>query len=283
LTGSIQDPPPVDALPERAYRALVTYDGSGFHGWQFQPGLPTVQGAIEDALFAITGQRTRVQGAGRTDAGVHALGQVADFRIRTRIVPERMARALNAHLPGSARILAVEVAPGGFSARFSARFRRYRYRIDRVHTPFNRGRAYVPRFRPSLERMQAALDPLPGEHDFQAFTTQPEGPFGCCVHSLSWEERSGGIDFTVQANRFLYQMVRILVGTMLEIGRGRLEPEEMKAILLGRDRRRAGPLAPAAGLYLEEVGYEPAWPGQSAGSDPKTVHAPREQPPYRES
>lgn len=246
--------------PERAFRALVAYEGSEFHGWQFQPGLATVQGAVEDALFGITGMRTRVQGAGRTDAGVHALGQVADFIVATRVAPERMARALNAHLPGSVRVLAVAPAPGGFSSRFSARFRRYRYHLDRVHTPFNRGRAFVPRTWPDLHRMQAALDPLAGEHDFRAFTTQPEGPHGCFVHHLSWEERPGGLVFTVQANRFLYQMVRILVGTSLEIGRGRLDPEDMRRILQGRDRRVAGPLAPAAGLYLEEVGYEPPWP-----------------------
>jgi tRNA pseudouridine38-40 synthase len=253
---------PADALPpERNYRLLVSYEGSAYHGWQFQPGLPTVQGAIERALLAITGQAVRVHGAGRTDAGVHALGQVATFRVATRVPEERLRPALNAHLPRDIRIRAGCRAPDGFEARFSATWRRYRYLLAREESPFLRGRAWVPRSWPDVERMNAAVPALAGEHEFAAFTTQPEGPYGCFVHEAHWEEWDGGLAFIIRSNRFVYQMVRIIVGTCLEIGRGRMDPEAMAATLASGDRGRAGPLAPACGLYFVEVGYDPPWPG----------------------
>jgi tRNA pseudouridine38-40 synthase len=259
------------ALPERSYRLLVAYEGSAFHGWQFQPGLPTVQGEIERALTAITGQAVRVHGAGRTDAGVHALGQVATFRVATRVPEERLRPALNAHLPRSIRIRAAGVAPDRFEARFSATWRRYRYLLAREESPFLRGRVCVPRSWPDAARMSAAAAVLPGEHDCAAFTTQPEGPYGCLVHEARWEEWDGGLAFVIRSNRFLYQMVRIVLGTCLEIGRGRMAVESMPAILASRDRRLAGPLAPAAGLYLLDVGYEPPWPGRDGPAGPESV------------
>lgn len=248
--------------PEDAdYRLLVAYDGGPFHGWQFQPELPTVQGELERALEAITGRRVRIQGAGRTDAGVHALGQVASFRVATRIPAGRLAPALNAHLPGTIRVLASAAAPDRFSARFSAHWRAYRYVVARRETPFTRGRATVPRGPwPALAPMQEALPPILGEHDFRACTTQPDGPFGSLVHEASWSAWEEGYVFSIRANRFLYQMVRILVGTCLEIGAGRRTPESLGAVLAGGDRRAAGVLAPPSGLYLAAVGYDPPWP-----------------------
>ncbi len=266
FTGAIHDAP--DASPstsateeERRFRALVAYDGGRFHGWQFQPGLSTIQGEIERAIAATTARTIRVAGAGRTDAGVHALGQVSSFTLRTRLAPDRLRMALNAHLPPEIRIHACEEAPVGFSARQSARFRRYQYVLARRDTPFLRGRAYVPRVWPDLEAMQTAAALLPrGERDFRSLTTQPEGPYGCRLDEARWETWDLGYLFTIRASRFLYQMVRILVGTFLEIGRGRRPPEAMPQILAAQNRSAAGPLAPAHGLYLVEVGYDPPWP-----------------------
>lgn len=262
------------APPVRNYRLLVSYEGSAFHGWQFQPGLPTVQGEIERALLAITGQAVRVAGAGRTDAGVHALGQVATFRVATRVPEERLRPALNKHLPRSIHIRAVGEAPARFAARFSATWRRYRYLLAREQSPFLRGRAWVPRSWPDAALMSAAVAVLPGEHECAAFTTQAEGPYGCLIHEACWEEWDGGLAFVLRSNRFLYQMVRIILGTCVEIGRGRLAPDAMEAILASGDRRRAGPLAPAAGLYFLDVGYDPPWPRGDDPTEPENLGAP---------
>jgi tRNA pseudouridine38-40 synthase len=252
---------PTPSPPVRNYRLLVSYEGSAFHGWQFQPGLSTVQGEIERALFAITGQAVRVAGAGRTDAGVHALGQVATFRVATRVPEERLRPALNKHLPRSIHIRVAGEAPPAFAARFSATWRRYRYLLAREESPFYRGRVWVPRSWPDAALMRAAVAALPGEHECGAFTTQPEGPYGCLVHEARWEEWEGGLAFVIRSNRFLYQMVRIILGTCVEIGRGRMAPDAMGTVLASGDRRQAGPLAPAAGLYFLDVGYDPPWPG----------------------
>ena len=258
--GEEPDPPPAGA---RLFRAQVAYDGGRFHGWQFQPAQATVQGEIERAIAAVTAHQIRVQGAGRTDAGVHALGQVCSFDLSTRLEPPRLLAALNAHLPPDIRIFHLEEAPPGFSARFSACWRRYRYFLVRRADPFRRGRAYVPRTWPDLIRMREAAPVLVGEHEFRSFTTQPEGPFGCRVEEADWDAWGGGYVFSIRSNRFLYQMVRILV----EIGRGRIPPEAMARILAGGDRRAAGPLAPGVGLYLAEVGYDPSWPDREVRGD----------------
>ena len=255
--------PAGEIAAERSIRLLVAYDGAAYHGWQVQPELPTVQGELERALAAITGRAVRVQGAGRTDAGVHALGQVASLRVVTRLDSVRLRAALNAHLPRDIRIERAGEAPPDFAARFSALWREYRYLLARSESPFLRGRAWVPRHWPDPARMNAALLPITGEHEFTAFTTQPEGPYGCRVHEAMWSEWEGGLAFTIRSNRFLYQMVRILVGTCVEIGRGRLDPEALARILEQGDRRHAGPLAPAAGLYLIQVGYDPPWPDEA--------------------
>jgi tRNA pseudouridine38-40 synthase len=274
---SEREPERADADPSpplRNYRLLVSYEGSAYHGWQFQPGLSTVQGEIERALFAITGQAVRVAGAGRTDAGVHAIGQVATFRLATRVPEERLRPALNKHLPRSIHIRAAGEAPARFAARFSATWRRYRYLLAREPSPFLRGRAWVPRSWPDAALMSAAVTVLPGEHECGAFTTQREGPYGCLVHEARWEEWDGGLAFVIRSNRFLYQMVRVILGTCVEIGRGRMAPGAMEAILASGDRRQAGPLAPAAGLYFLDVGYEPPWPGGDDPSEPERLGGP---------
>lgn len=277
--GLLNAPPAQEA--SRRFRVLVAYDGSRFHGWQVQPGMTTVQGEIEKALRAITGTRVPVTGAGRTDAGVHALGQVASFMSPTRLAPERLRLALNAHLPPDIRVHCCDEAPEDFSARFRAHWRRYHYVLARRASPFQRGRAYVPRSWPDLGRMNTGLESLLGEHEFRSFTTQPEGPFGCLLHEAIWREWTEGYVFTIRSNRFLYQMVRILVGTLLEIGRGRLAPGDLQRILEGKDRRAAGPLAPACGLYFAEAGYAPPWPGPGESrSLPGSTRGGREPLPF---
>lgn len=245
------------------FRIQVAYDGGRFHGWQVQPREMTVQGELERALSTLTGARPRIQGAGRTDAGVHALGQVADFEVETRIPPHRMAKALNAHLPPDIRVLACEEAPPGFSARFRASWRAYEYVLARARSPFLHRYAYTPPAWPELERMQRSTATLLGEHDFRSFTSQPEGPYGCHLHDAAWTPWRGGLRFRIRADRFLYRMVRVLVGTFLQIGTGKREAGSLPQVLAARDRSAAGPLAPAQGLYLVAVGYDPGWPGRT--------------------
>ena len=248
-----------EARARRNIRAVVAYDGSGFHGWQLQPTLPTVQGEIERALQAITGAEVRVQGAGRTDAGVHALGQVASFEVATPIPDPRLRSALNAHLPASIRIAALETAPPEFHARFSAHWRHYGYLLVREESPFLSRYAYRPRSWPELERMNAACENLAGEHDFRAFTSQPEGPYGCHLLEAGWRPWAGGLLFQVRADRFLYRMVRFLVGVCIEIGRGNREIGHLRELAGTGDRSRVAAPAPAMGVYLLRVGYGPQW------------------------
>ncbi|MEZ4653949.1 MAG: tRNA pseudouridine(38-40) synthase TruA [Candidatus Eisenbacteria bacterium] len=260
--GTASDP---SAPGTRTLRVLVAYDGSGYHGWQVQPGLPTVQGEIESALSRITGQRTRVHGAGRTDTGVHALGQVASFTLTTRIPDDRLASALNAHLPPEIRVGAVEPSPTR-STRASAHWRCYGYLLVREPSPFLSRYAFRSRPWPDPDPMNAACAELTGERDFRAFTSQPEGPFGCFLFGARWRAWSDGLVFEVRANRFLHRMVRFLVGTCLEIGRGNRPVEEMANLLESGDRRRTPAPAPSTGLYLLEVGYEEPWTGRSSAS-----------------
>ncbi len=260
---SSPDPSP-DPSVARRFRAIVAYDGARFHGWQFQPGLPTVQGEIEAAIYAVTGARPRVDGAGRTDQGVHALGQVAAFTVATRLGAERLRLALNHHLPADVRLLRCQEASPRFSPRFDAHWRMYWYLLAREATPFTRGRAYTPWFWPEVERMNTGLQFLLGEWDFNAYTVASEGPYSCRIHEAHWDPTADGLRLTIRANRFLYRMVRIIVGTSIRVGTGRLRPEAMGEILGGGDRRAAGRLAPAEGLYLAHVEYGDDAPTQGA-------------------
>ena len=253
---------PAHALPkiEQAFRALVAYDGAAYSGWQFQPNARTVQGELERALHAVTGERVRIEGAGRTDQGVHALGQIASFRVVTNLAPERLRAAMSFHLPPDIRVHRLALAPEEFSARFSARWRLYWYLLAREASPFTFRRAHTPRQWPKLDPMNEALSFLLGEWSFRGFTTQPEGPFGCYVSEARWEETPLGLTLRIRANRFLYHMVRIVVGTSLDIGMGKRPPRTMADVLLSENRSMAGPLASGDGLYLAAVGYDPPWP-----------------------
>jgi tRNA pseudouridine38-40 synthase len=235
-------------------RLTLEYDGTGFHGWAAQPALRTVEGEVRRALAELYGSFDSLAVAGRTDTGVHAVGQVASVDVEGGPPPNSAAEALNAVLPDDVSVVAAAEAAPDFHARHSARSRAYRYRIFRRRTPspFEARRSWwVPRPL-DVAKLERAAGVLLGEHDFRAFTpseTQHE-VFRREVLAARWVERDDHLDFEVEAQSFLRHMVRTLVGTMLD-----LDPERLHALLEGADRSQAGRTAPPWGLYLERVTY----------------------------
>jgi tRNA pseudouridine38-40 synthase len=270
----------VDALAKRPHLhvcAQVAYDGTDFCGFQLQRHAPTIQGALEDALFAVTKTPVRVHGAGRTDTGVHARGQVIAALVPWRHKVADLQRAWNAHLPKAVAIRQLQLAPNGFHPRFSALDRTYRYTVIEAnaadnpsaprHSPLtDRFALYVTR-RLDLATMNEAARHLVGEHDFATFGQAPQGENTVRqVYQAEWRTLESGLPtlsaypgglivFTICANAFLYQMVRNLVGTLLEIGIGRRQPADMITALALRDRSKSAPPAAPAGLVLEQIRY----------------------------
>jgi tRNA pseudouridine38-40 synthase len=241
------------------FKMTVEYDGTDFSGWQRQENGPSVQAAIEDALAEMVGVPTAVRGAGRTDAGVHALGQVAHFDAEARIPTHGYQRGLNALLPRAIAILSVAEAPPDFDARFSARGKLYRYSIWSSPTRSPLRDRYVWHLRRTLdaERMHEAAQTLVGRHDFAAFraadcerkTTERT------LTRLSVTRADDLVTVEVEADAFLKNMVRIIVGTLCEIGFGKRPVADLRRLLDGRDRRDAGVTAPPQGLTLVRVDY----------------------------
>ncbi len=243
----------------RTIRLLLEYDGTSYAGWQVQPGQDTVQGRLEAALETITGEPVRVVGSGRTDAGVHALGQVAHFKTHSGMSPEEFLRALNSLLPRDIAVREASEAAEGFHARFSAKRKLYRYVVLQGETRSAFGHRYGWEVGYALDvaAMRQGAKHLVGTHDFSAFRTSGGAATDPAktLHRLEVEEQGRDIVVLAEADGFLRHMVRALVGTLVEVGRGRIGPDEVKAILEARDRSRAGPTAPPQGLFLLEVTY----------------------------
>lgn len=303
------------------WKLTLAYDGSGFHGWQVQPGLTTIQGTLSHAIERLTGESVLPQGSGRTDAGVHALAQVCSFPLSAPVPPANLHRALNRILPSAIRVLSCEVVPPSFHARHSARSKTYEYRIferrperrirstpgepviaseERICSPFLALFVWDCRWPLSLEAMQQAAQLLLGTHDFTSMAatdpdrserdpdensnedtpahqptkinpvktiTQaewsripiPNGPSG----PLTPGPDPSLLTFRISGSGFLHHMVRNIVGTLVEIGRGSLEPADLTRILNARNRTAAGPTAPARGLFLAEVLYDDRTQGET--------------------
>jgi tRNA pseudouridine38-40 synthase len=242
----------------RTIRLLLEYDGGAFAGWQIQPDEKTVQGELTRHLRTLLRQEVRVIGAGRTDAGCHALGQVASFRVEACPLPlERLQRSLNALLAGEAAVLSVEDAAPGFHALRSARRRHYFYLIATRPSPLCARRAWLVTAPMDTDVLSRAAASLAGNHDFAAFAAAGSAPRGtrCEVCRARWSRWRLGLRFDIEANRFLRKMVRGLVGTMIEIGRGRLPEDRIAELLEEPSRDRTGVTAPAHGLYLADVLY----------------------------
>jgi tRNA pseudouridine38-40 synthase len=236
----------------------LAYDGTGFRGWARNAGLRTVEGVLSDALGRVLGEAPRLSVAGRTDAGVHARGQVASFRVDNGIDLERLQRSVNAMLAPEVVVAELRRAPQGFDARFSATAREYRYRID-VGTwpdPFDARFVWHRAGELSLARMREATRPLIGEHDFASFCRRPQsGGTTRRLERLSVSRHADRVEVVARANAFLHQMVRALVGTLVRVGDGKLDPAEVARILAAHDRSRTPNMAPAHGLTLERVVY----------------------------
>ena len=241
----------------RVFRILLEYDGSGFFGWQVQPAVRTVQGEVERALARVLGHEVKISGAGRTDRGVHALGQVASFESSTNRPVGEIGRGLAALLPPDVLVREVVEAEAGFHARHSAVGRRYRYLMRLEPTALDRARSWVLPFRVRVTRMRMAARLLVGEHDFAAFGVALAG----CeytrlrVTEVKLVRRGPVVAFEICGNRFLRKMVRSVVGGLVEVGRGRFDPDIIgRALAPDREVVRF-PVAPARGLYLVSVAY----------------------------
>ena len=252
----------------RNLRLVLSYDGTDFHGWQVQPNAVTVQGCLREALEGILGGDVQLHGSGRTDAGAHALAQVANFKTASEMPPDNLLKALNGRLPPSIRVRRADEAPLDFHARYRVLSKVYQYRVwtREICPPFLWRYVHHYTFPLDLEAVSRAATFFEGEHDFASFAasqgrkerSRPEKRSGTRRILRSEFRRRGAsamLIFEVQGTGFLHHMVRNMVGTLLEVGRGKLQPDDIPRILQAREHPQAGPTVPAKGLVLVRVDY----------------------------
>ncbi|MEE2752821.1 MAG: tRNA pseudouridine(38-40) synthase TruA [Candidatus Latescibacterota bacterium] len=241
----------------KTYRLDLEYDGTEFKGWQVQPNQRTVQGELEDCLAVLFGKPIRTTAAGRTDTGVHAFGQVASFETEDERDLYALRKSLNGMLPGDVVIKHASYEDAGFNARFSATSRVYIYDIAYAERAIGRSYAWLRRDRLCLPALRQAAGCIIGQHDFTSFCVSAEERESriCEVRSCEWEERENGIRLTISANRFIRAMVRSLVGTFVDVGRGFQDADDIPGILAAENRSAAGTTAPPHGLFLSSVEY----------------------------
>jgi tRNA pseudouridine38-40 synthase len=244
----------------RNIKLIIEYDGTAFHGWQIQPGQKTIQGVIKEQIDQITQEGVKLIGAGRTDAGVHALGQVANFQTESTIDLTALQRGLNSLLAPDIVITAIEEVAQDFHARFSARSKTYEYHILNCAYPsaFLKAYAWFIPHKLDIASMERCGRLLIGSHDFSSFRASGDESRHSVREVIHFEiERREGdlIVIVIEANAFLREMVRSIVGTLVDVGRGKTSVEEFEGIFQARDRRQAGMTAPAQGLFMKEVKY----------------------------
>ncbi len=244
----------------RNFKIILQYEGTRYQGWQKQESTDnTIQGKLERLLSRIAGTRVEIQASGRTDAGVHAYGQVANFHMETDLSAEVLMEQINAYLPEDIGVIAIEEVPDRFHSRLNAKGKTYCYRVLNSAVPhvFDRKFTYCYPEKLDLEAMRRAAELLIGTHDFQAFTSAKKGKKSTVrtITSIEIIPTADELRFVFEGNGFLFHMVRILMGTLLEIGSGKRSPEEIPEILAGKKRENAGALVPACGLALMEVRY----------------------------
>ncbi|HSL72615.1 MAG TPA: tRNA pseudouridine(38-40) synthase TruA [Longimicrobiales bacterium] len=252
---------------ERRVKLTLHYDGAGFMGWQVQPGARTVQAELEDALSRLVDQPISVIAAGRTDRGVHAIGQVASALVPAKWTAAALRRALNAILPEDIWVSAAREVPLEFHARYSATARSYEYRVgtaEEAFSPFHRRWCWPLRDTVNRAALDEAAAQLLGRHSFRAFAKsgQPERGDQCEVSASSWRTWECGLTYEIRANRFLHHMVRYLVGTMVDMARGRRPLGDLRQLLANAQGLETSPPAPPEGLFLLDVVYPPATEGR---------------------
>ena len=241
----------------RNIKLKIEYDGTDFCGWQVQPDLRTVQGEIENGLNAILKQKVSLIGAGRTDVGVHALGQVANFKTESELELEEIQKALNGFLPDDIAIKKTEEVDLDFNSRYSAKSRTYHYRVCLSKTALFRRYVWEVSYSVNLEMLIQATHEIQGEHDFTSFCVAESIKENnlCKIKQVFWERSGNELIFKIEADRFLHTMVRSLVGTLIEVARGYFSVSDFIGIMATKNRKKAGPTAPARGLCLVEVKY----------------------------
>jgi tRNA pseudouridine38-40 synthase len=247
-------------IEEKNIRLVITYDGTGFFGWQRQVDQPTIQGIIEEKIQRMVGRPVSLIGSGRTDAGVHALNQVANFRVTTALTPSTFFRGLNSLLPESIKIRKAGYAPLDFHARYDAKSKVYEYRIynDRLQSPFLRHYAWHISHLLRIEPMEQCLEVIKGVHDFSSFRSSGDGkidPVRNMIQTQLVIQGGNLLSFYFEANGFLRHMVRNIMGAIVKVGLGEMSDGRFSEILEAKDRQQAEAKAPPGGLYLKEVRY----------------------------